>query len=115
MYHRRTLDDLGAPPNAERKPWHRAVRPEWSCVLCVRPWPCAQAKADLVEEYEDDGLSLYFYLAGQLWDAINDAFRHAELEPALLYDRILGWSHLAIRQHRAAKAGMSVVPEKPVA
>lgn len=71
--------------------WHLPRRPGWDCVVCQEPWPCAPAKADLLDEYGAERTSLVLYLSLQMIEAIDDiaATRKA---PSDLYLRFIGWA-----------------------
>ena len=40
---------------------HVGVRPHWDCRVCGGPWPCATAKVELAEQYQNfpHGLSVF--------------------------------------------------------
>ncbi|MEQ4306338.1 hypothetical protein ABNF97_34025 [Plantactinospora sp. B6F1] len=73
---------------------HLPMRPLWLCRTCGQPWPCGQAKLDLLAEYQGSRVSLCLYLAALLCDAIDDLH---QLNPSVtgttadLFDRFLGW------------------------
>jgi hypothetical protein len=69
---------------------HVPRRLGWDCVACRQAWPCAPAKADLVEEYAANP-GLVFYLALQLTDAVSDLDTHTGPAPSNLYERFIGW------------------------
>lgn len=73
---------------------HLPRRPHWSCRRCGQPWPCGRARLALVAEYHDNTVSLFLYLAGLLWEAIEDLHRFnpsAAGDATDLFDRFLGW------------------------
>lgn len=51
---------------------HIAARPSWDCAVCEQPWPCANAKTDLTDEFAGHSTALCVYLAGCFHDAVND-------------------------------------------
>jgi hypothetical protein len=75
---------------------HLPLRPLWICRLDAQPWPCAQARLDLVDGFRDRTLSLTLYLAGQFVEALGDL---NAIDPELgrppdsrvLYERFIGW------------------------
>lgn len=79
---------------------HPPLRPLWLCRTCGQPWPCGPAKLGLVAEYQDSLVSLCLYLAGYLYDAIDDLHR---LNPSMtgsaahMFDRFLGWPARSFR------------------
>lgn len=42
---------------------HVAMRPLWRCRNCGGPWPCGQARLDLLAEYKGDRTALLIFLA----------------------------------------------------
>ena len=70
---------------------HIAARPSWDCGTCDQPWPCANAKTDLTDEFAGNSTALSVYLAGCFHDAMNDLTSRGEPTPADLYERFLGW------------------------
>jgi hypothetical protein len=74
---------------------HVPIRPLWLCRVCAAPWPCATARLTLLAEYADSHVALSIYLAGMLYDAIDDLYRlnpHDAPAPGALFDRFLGWA-----------------------
>ncbi len=67
---------------------HAPTRPQWSCVGCSAPWPCASRRRQLVAEYPDDLLPAALYLASCLVEAAHDL---PEAPAGVLYRRFLGW------------------------
>jgi len=63
-------------------------RPSWNCLLCHRPWPSPDAKADLDTQYARFPSGLAIYMASVLYDAVEDL---PEPTPADLYERFLAW------------------------
>ncbi|WP_328459850.1 hypothetical protein OHA21_28220 [Actinoplanes sp. NBC_00393] len=70
---------------------HRYARPSWDCRRCGRPWPCARARADLVEQFDPAEIALTAYLSAVLFEALNDHVVRSVPVPSDLHDRILGW------------------------
>ncbi|WP_196418072.1 hypothetical protein [Actinoplanes aureus] len=75
---------------------HRYVRPSWNCLRCGDPWPCARARADLVEQFDPADIPLTAYLSAALFEALNDHVVRSLPVPSDLHDRILGW----VRDHQ---------------
>lgn len=77
------------------KPWpaieHLGVGPRWDCVACSQPWPCAQAKEELLVEFRRFPSSLTIYMSAYLSEAIEDSTAHGGLPPPDLWERFLGW------------------------
>ena len=72
-------------------PVHTPRRPAWECLCCDQTWPCAPAKADLLQEYTGVPSNLAIYMGAQMVDALSDMTSHRERPPADLYERFLGW------------------------
>jgi hypothetical protein len=70
---------------------HIRVRPSWDCGVCGQPWPCANAKEDLVHEFDRFRSVLTIFMAAQMYDAFDDLAGLGKLPPAHLYERFLGW------------------------
>ena len=73
---------------------HLHDRPTWDCRVCRRPWPCASAKANLLEEFRSFPSVLTVYLSGQMYDALGDLTSPGEPPPADLYERFLSWARV---------------------
>jgi hypothetical protein len=71
---------------------HLSGRPDWDCRSCGRPWPCANAKADLLAEFRKFPSVLRIYMSAQMYEALNDLTSHGEPAPADLYERFLSWT-----------------------
>jgi hypothetical protein len=71
---------------------HTPTRPGWRCAACLEQWPCPPAKTDLAEEYRGQLTALRIYIAGQLWNAIDDAMlTDLGPSPCGLRERFLDW------------------------
>jgi hypothetical protein len=70
---------------------HVGAGPSWDCGACGRPWPCANGKESLLEEFRDHPSVLTIYLSTHLSQATLDLTAHGEDVPADLYERFLGW------------------------
>jgi hypothetical protein len=67
---------------------HQPVRPGWSCGRCSEPWPCDQARQDLVMDLGWKRVPIYLavmmeHAAGDL----NDA------RPNQLWERFIEWTY----------------------
>jgi hypothetical protein len=70
---------------------HLNTRPSWDCRVCTKPWPCANAKNDLLAEFRVYPSVLTIYLSAQMYDAVNDLTSHGATLPADLYERFISW------------------------
>ncbi len=70
---------------------HMAARPSWDCSACDQPWPCANAKTNMLDEYAGNLTALTVYLAGCFQDATHELTSHGRSAPVDLYERFLGW------------------------
>ncbi len=70
---------------------HIRVRPSWDCAVCEQPWPCANAKEDLLREFSRFPSVLTIFMATQMYDAFDDLAPRGGLPPAHLYERFLAW------------------------
>jgi hypothetical protein len=73
---------------------HLHARPAWDCRVCNQPWPCANAKSDLLTEFRGFPSVLTIYLSGQMYDALDDLTSHGGLTPADLYERFISWARV---------------------
>lgn len=71
---------------------HLHCRPRWDCRACALPWPCANAKADLLEEFRAFPSVLAIYMSAQMHEAMIDLTAHGEAAPPDLYERFLAWA-----------------------
>ncbi|WP_434743823.1 hypothetical protein [Micromonospora sp. SH-82] len=91
---------LGPYPDRPRghaagRPPHLPMRPIWMCRACGGPWPCAEARLLLVEEYADQPISLAIYLSGLYHEASHDLFRLNPYDgptPRELFERFVSWA-----------------------
>lgn len=67
---------------------HRATRPAWRCVVDGMDWPCAPAKQQLIEVY-DDRAALTALLGSLMARAADDL---GVADPTDLYARFLAWT-----------------------
>jgi hypothetical protein len=80
---------------AENRTEHLQKQPDWDCRVCHRPWPCANAKTDLLAEFGVFSSVLMIYLSAKMCDAVNDLTSHGQPVPNDLYDRFLSWARSA--------------------
>ncbi|BEL11805.1 hypothetical protein Q0Z83_099960 [Actinoplanes sichuanensis] len=59
--------------------------------MCGHPWPCPEAKACLLKEYQAFPSLLKIYLSAQMYDALDDFTSDGET-PGNLYERFLAWT-----------------------
>jgi len=71
---------------------HLHERPLWDCRVCKQPWPCANAKAGLLAEFNTFPSVLAIYLSAQMYDALSDLTSHGQTPPPDLYERFLSWA-----------------------
>ena len=55
---------------------HTHDRPHWNCRACGQPWPCANAKTDLLAEFHAYPSILKIYMSAQMYDALEDLTSH---------------------------------------
>lgn len=70
---------------------HIRRRPSWDCARCGQPWPCANAKENLLREFGDFPSVLTIFMATQMYDAFDDLATRGGLPPRQLNDRFLAW------------------------
>lgn len=81
------------PPREAEVQRHSPVKPIWICAACAHPWPCGQARLDLLVEYDGDRRTMAIDLADLLYAATNDLTRLYPKPPDgfEMYGRFLGW------------------------
>lgn len=75
---------------------HYPLRPFWFCPRDALPWPCPDARLNLIHGFEGRRIALYLYLAGQFVHALDDLYSiDSELaappDPTVIHARIIGW------------------------
>ncbi|MGW4467687.1 hypothetical protein [Micromonospora sp. NPDC004704] len=87
---------------------HGPLRPFWFCHIDALPWPCPDARLNLIHGFEGRRVALYLYLAGQFVHALDDLYSidsslTAPPEPAAIHARIIGWvaAHETRRRRRS--------------
>ncbi|MEV0806420.1 hypothetical protein [Micromonospora sp. NPDC050200] len=74
---------------------HVPLCPLWLCRACGAPWPCGTARLTLLADYRGSHVALSIYLAGMLYNAVDDLHRlnpHNRPKPGALHERFLGWA-----------------------
>jgi hypothetical protein len=79
---------------------HIAVRPSWDCLVCELPWPCANAKEELLAEYRGLFTTLAIYMSVRMQDALEDLTANGSHPPPDLYERFLSWVQRAFDKER---------------
>jgi len=82
------------PPDRRPRP-HTPQRPLWLCRRCAQPWPCGQAKVDLLRELATESTYLRIYLASQMHEALRDLNALTPYEmptPEAVWNRFLSWA-----------------------
>ena len=82
----------------ERQTDHLGVRPSWDCSACGLPWPCPNAKEELLIEFREFPSVLVIYMSAQMTDAFDDLTAYGNIPPPDLYDRFLSWIHRATKR-----------------
>jgi hypothetical protein len=67
-----------------------------TCRVDAYPWPCADAKLNLLAGFKDRTLALHLYLAAQFVEALTDLSAiDPDLgdppDPRAIYERFMGW------------------------
>jgi hypothetical protein len=75
---------------------HVGERPTWDCRACGRPWPCADARRQLRDEFRRFPSFLSIYMSAQMMDAVGDLTASGGQPPADLYERFLLWIRSAV-------------------
>jgi hypothetical protein len=70
---------------------HIAARPLWTCRACEHPWPCDDAKAELLHEFRHFPSVLTIYMSAQMHVAVVDLTTRYGSPPADLFERFLSW------------------------
>lgn len=87
---------MNADPIVPELELHTPLRPFWICRTDARPWPCPDARLNLLRVYGERRLELYLYLGAQFVHALAEldgiaAQAGGGPEPGALHARILGW------------------------
>ena len=78
---------------------HIGLRPTWDCRACAQPWPCANAKSDLADEFQEFPSVLMIYMSAQMCEALADLTAHGAPAPPDLYDRFINWARPRLARH----------------
>lgn len=73
---------------------HPPLRPLWLCRTRVTPWPCEEARRQLLAAYAGSPTMLGLYLVTMMIEADRQLTTlHPYTAPpfAVLYDRFMGW------------------------
>lgn len=73
---------------------HTAIRPLWICRTDAQPWPCAEARLALTQEYRDALVDLCVYLGLSLARATRELYQLNPSEcpsPEAMHGRFIGW------------------------
>ncbi|MGX4657246.1 flavin reductase [Micromonospora sp. SCSIO 07396] len=72
---------------------HAPLKPIWVCTADALPWPCEQARLELVTHYEGERVNLAVDLAELFREAMADLTRICPEppDPLATYSRFLGW------------------------
>ncbi|RKR91311.1 hypothetical protein BDK92_5704 [Micromonospora pisi] len=90
------MEDAAAHPEM---PPHVPLRPLWICRVDAHPWPCGQARIDMLNGFRHRRVALYLYLGAQFVQALDDLYAmDPPPEPQALHTRFLGW--VPTRTHR---------------
>jgi hypothetical protein len=66
---------------------HNADRPSWDCRACHDPWPCAPARARMLDEMSSIELAMFCW--ANLEEAAGDM---PQMTAAEAFDRFMNWS-----------------------
>lgn len=66
---------------------HLPDRPFWECRSCLRPWPCAPAKAALLSELGRVEVAVY------MWQCLEEAASdRLPVPPDQMFPRFIAWT-----------------------
>ncbi|MFI5888818.1 hypothetical protein ACIA5D_01725 [Actinoplanes sp. NPDC051513] len=71
---------------------HLHDRPAWDCRICKQPWPCANARNTLLDEFRSFPSVLTIYLSTKMYDAMGDLGPDVDSSPDF-YERFLSWAN----------------------
>ena len=77
---------------AANKTEHLQEQPGWDCRACHHPWPCANAKTELLAEFGLFPSVLTIYMSAKMYDAVSDLTAHGQPFPKDMYERFLSWA-----------------------
>lgn len=75
---------------------HTPIPQLWICRIDAYPWPCADARLNLLAGFQGKTLALNLYLAAQFVEALTDLSAiDPDLgdppDPRAIYERFMGW------------------------
>lgn len=70
---------------------HLPVRPQWTCAVDGKPWPCPGARVHLRTQFAGDRSGLAVYMSTQLMTAAVDITDGDSLPPDL-FNRFMAWT-----------------------
>ena len=82
-------------------PSHVVKPPSWDCVVCLQPWPCANAKSLLISEFYGFPAVLAVHMSARMSEALIDLTADGAPAPPDLRDRFLAWVHTAAATPRS--------------
>jgi hypothetical protein len=82
-------------------PSHVAEPPSWDCVVCLQPWPCANAKSLLISEFYGFPAVLAVHMSARMSEALIDLTADGAEAPPDLRDRFLAWVQAAAASPRS--------------
>ena len=72
---------------------HLHDRPAWDCCICKQPWPCANARDTLLDQFRSFPSVLTIYMSSQMYAAIGDLITDSDPTPNF-YERFLSWASM---------------------
>ncbi|MFK3979131.1 hypothetical protein ACI2K4_02005 [Micromonospora sp. NPDC050397] len=92
----------GPTPNPDPVAQHTPIPELWICRIDAHPWPCADARLDLLAGFKGRTLALNLYLAPLFVEALTDL---SAIDPGLgdppdpraIFQRFMGW--VPVRRH----------------
>ncbi|MGW4465954.1 hypothetical protein [Micromonospora sp. NPDC004704] len=96
---------MDGEPVADRVANHVALPQLWICRVDAYPWPCADARLNLLAGFNGRLLALNLYLAPLFVEALTDLSAIAPdladpPDPRAIYERFMGW--VPSRRHGGA-------------
>ncbi|MGW4462044.1 hypothetical protein [Micromonospora sp. NPDC004704] len=83
-------------PVADKVANHTPLPKLWICRVDAYPWPCADARLNLLAGFDGRRLALHLYLAPMFIEALDDLSALAPdladpPDPRVIFDRFMGW------------------------
>lgn len=85
---RALVEPVGAAGPVSR---HLPIRPQWTCVVDGKAWPCPGARVHLRSQFAGDRRGLAVYMSTQLMTAAVDITDGDSLPPDL-FNRFMAWT-----------------------